>query len=163
MSMKQRIFFRAGSTILVLATAVLLGALIASSSSANAPTGRFVIGTGTQANSVADTVTGLTWMRAPDVPMTWPDSLTRCADMSLAGYSDWRVATIKELHTLIDESRFNPALDTDAFPAVTGGYYWSSTTLPWDSTTAIVIDLNTGGSLTIEDALGYTYRFLCVR
>jgi len=44
-----------------------------------------------------------------------------------AGFTDWRLPTADELLTLVDRSRHHPAIDTDAFPSCSGGWYWSST------------------------------------
>jgi len=80
--------------------------------------------------TVSDDLTGLLWQQEDDgKERKWQQSLAYCENLTLAGRTDWRLPNIKELHTLIDYSRHNPAIDTDIFvqkePA---GWFWSSTT-----------------------------------
>ncbi|MFZ1640195.1 MAG: DUF1566 domain-containing protein [Candidatus Contendobacter sp.] len=47
----------------------------------------------------------------------------------LCGYRDWRMPTREELRTIVDYSRFNPAIDTTAagfFPRTVSTRYWSA-------------------------------------
>ncbi len=46
----------------------------------------------------------------------------------LGGCNDWRMPSCEELKTIADGLRFNPAINTDYFPATVPWYYWSSTT-----------------------------------
>lgn len=43
------------------------------------------------------------------------------------GYSDWRLPECDELLTLVDRTKYSPAIDTDAFPACKSDWYWSAT------------------------------------
>lgn len=84
-----------------------------------------------QANGIiSDNVTGLLWQAAsaPDT-YNWRDALNYCAGLTLGGYSDWRLPTIKELSTLVDcgIALPGPAINTDYFPDTEPSDYWSST------------------------------------
>ena len=78
--------------------------------------------------TVTDQMTGLMWQAGEIRPEKWQQALTYCNQLDLGGYRDWRLPTIKELSTLVNESRINPAIDTTVFPGTRSGSYWSSTT-----------------------------------
>ena len=99
--------------------------------------------------TVTDNGTGLMWQQATApgaVPgtYTWEQALaysenlilnndgawtSGTANLSGAKYSDWRLPTAKELVSLVDTTRYNPAINTTYFPdTVEPAYYWSSTT-----------------------------------
>jgi len=77
--------------------------------------------------------TGLIWQRdtAPGT-YTWQQALAYCENLTLAGYSDWRLPNWHELQSLVDYSRYNPSIDTAYFsitdPHTASFAYWSSTT-----------------------------------
>ncbi len=78
--------------------------------------------------TVTDTDTGLTWQKASSSGKTWEQALAYCESLSLGGYTDWRLPTVKELQSLADYSRYNPAINTAYFPDTAASSYWSSTT-----------------------------------
>ncbi len=79
--------------------------------------------------TVSDTATGLMWQQdTPVIEMTWDEALSYCESLNLAGYTDWRLPTKKELRSLLDYSRYGPAIDTSYFPDTFSSFYWSSTT-----------------------------------
>ncbi|MBN2722966.1 MAG: DUF1566 domain-containing protein [Deltaproteobacteria bacterium] len=88
--------------------------------------------------TVTDNVTGLMWIKTPDInndgviniedKLTWseiPSYVENLNEISYANYSDWRIPSIKELYSLInfngtdpsngDESNLIPFIDTDYF------------------------------------------------
>jgi RNA polymerase sigma factor (sigma-70 family) len=76
---------------------------------------------------VTDPATGLTWQRATTVAMPATDAARHCADLELGG-DTWRLPTLKELATTVDETRVSPAIDVKAFPDTPKtGRYWSAT------------------------------------
>ena len=112
------------------------------------PEERFVVNGAT----VLDTVTCLEWQRAtadvsgdgaPD-GMSWQDALAYAEGLSLGGYTDWRLPDINELISIVDYSRFAPAIDTAAFPNIPSTWYWTSTTNPSATSQALVVDCRTG-------------------
>ena len=92
------------------------------------------IGDGT----VTDTSTGLMWQQQATHAgtMTWEQALAYCEGLSLGGYTDWRLPAKKELISLVDDSRYNPSIDTDYFPGTAASWYWSSTTYVGGTTSA---------------------------
>ena len=108
--------------------------------------------------TVTDLNTGLMWQQSPDLvtKSTYAQALAGATTFSLAGHSDWRLPTVKELYSLMD---FNgnssasppvPYIDTGYFDFRFGdpnqgerlidAQYWSSTeyvgtTMQGDATT----------------------------
>ncbi|MGB8168341.1 MAG: sulfatase-like hydrolase/transferase, partial [Chthoniobacteraceae bacterium] len=54
--------------------------------------------------TITDTDTGLMWTQVPAPATGWDAALTYAENLTLAGYSDWRLPDIKELQTLTDYS-----------------------------------------------------------
>ncbi|MBW8011428.1 MAG: DUF1566 domain-containing protein [Chloroflexi bacterium] len=80
--------------------------------------------------TVSDNATGLTWQQADDgVVRNWQEALENCETLALAGYDDWRLPNAKELQSIVDYTRSDPALDTSIFSQTDlDGWFWSSTT-----------------------------------
>jgi hypothetical protein len=81
-------------------------------------------------STVTDNRTNLIWQQGLTgyLPVAWESALSYCQGLSLGGYSDWRLPNIKELESITDDTRWNPAIDTNYFYAINDDY-WSSTTL----------------------------------
>lgn len=80
--------------------------------------------------TITDQATGLIWQQADDgKTRNWEEALAYCENLTLAGSHDWRLPNVKELQSLVDYSRHDPALDTGVFTqADPDGWFWSSTT-----------------------------------
>ncbi|MBI4605561.1 MAG: DUF1566 domain-containing protein [Planctomycetes bacterium] len=96
--------------------------------------GRFVDnGDGT----VTDTCTGLMWQKDTadtngdgqvtfnDDGVTWCAALAYCENLSFAGHDDWRLPNVRELQSIVDYGRVDPAIDP-VFAAIPLSH-WSST------------------------------------
>lgn len=88
--------------------------------------------------TVSDSATGLQWQREDDGQYRiWQHAVDYCKLQSLAGYSDWRLPTVKELDSLVklhksDHEWSDLAIDTNVFSGSNVGSYWSSTVvLDW--------------------------------
>ncbi|MFC4066964.1 Lcl domain-containing protein [Actinoplanes subglobosus] len=78
------------------------------------------------AGQVTDPETGLTWQRATSKEMTAAQATAYCDALELGGGA-WRLPTLRELATTVDDSRVAPAIDTGAFPdTLKKGWYWTS-------------------------------------
>jgi hypothetical protein len=90
-------------------------------------------------DTVIDNLTGLIWTKdSLQIPngMLWPDAVAACYELFFAGYDDWRLPNLRELHSLIDYGNHTPALPVDhPFTNVQAGFYWSSTTVLFFPTT----------------------------
>jgi hypothetical protein len=78
-------------------------------------------------NVVTDLNTGLMWQRADDgVQRDWRASVSYCEELVLSGQSDWRLPNIRELESIVDYGRYNPAINP-VF-SCQSSYYWSGNT-----------------------------------
>ena len=57
---------------------------------------------------------------------THESALTRASTQATATGVAWRLPNVKELSSIADKSRINPAIDTVAFPATPASWFWSS-------------------------------------
>ncbi len=88
--------------------------------------------------TVSDLATGMMWQQTNgeqspgDYQFNWEEALSYCETLSLAGHTNWRLPNIKELQSIVDYTRADPALDTSVFTfnqsPNTAAYFWSGTT-----------------------------------
>ena len=68
-------------------------------------------------NVVIDNNTGLTWEKSPSSDTyTWDDAPSHCAELNSSNYggkNNWRVPNPLELLTIVDNSRYNPATNSN--------------------------------------------------
>ncbi len=98
--------------------------------------------------TVLDTVTGLTWQQAvdPTAARPWTEARAHCAALALAG-GGWRLPTMKELQSLVDDARSNPAIDPTVFPDTPLDPFWTAST----------VTATPGSSWRVSFVHGYTY------
>jgi hypothetical protein len=74
--------------------------------------------------TVDDPNTQLTWQRSVSSELVKVgDAAAACGTLAGGGF---RLPTVKELHTLVDESRVKTAIDPEAFPDTPSTYFWTS-------------------------------------
>jgi hypothetical protein len=118
------------------------------------PTPRF---TDNGDETVTDNLTGLMWKKDANAgadcgttpgTATWANALISaktCNDNSFAGYTDWRLPTVKELESLISDDAKDPVLPTGhPFSNLQSYGYWSSTTYSANTSNAWYVGLNVG-------------------
>ncbi len=102
--------------------------------------------------TVTDNLTGLMWTKNADYRsgmMTWTEAMDWVtAQYNLtcyAGYCDWVLPNVRQLASLIDYGRYNPALPSGhPFTNVQSDLYWSSSTEAFGNNVAWLVDMGSG-------------------
>lgn len=98
------------------------------------------------------------------------DAVNNCENLTYAGYSDWRLPNVKELFNILVEaagavagvkSAGAPYINQTVFPNTVSSYYWSSTTTPGSTTSALGVGFNNGSANYSSKTSAYYIR--CVR
>ena len=126
--MKRRLFARVAVGAVALTLAIPATAL--------APAGQYA--TFNKDNTtITDHQTALQWQRGFTTATSWDDANAQCNALVLGGISGWRLPSVKELLTLVDEAvdeeyvtgRQPPlqyfAIDPRAFPTTPSGSFWA--------------------------------------
>jgi hypothetical protein len=123
-----------------------------------APDAHYEVGS----SSVRDLATGVTWQRVlPPRTFGFEAALDYCHHLGLEGHKDWRLPSMPELVTLVDERTSNPAIDGSAFPGTPAESFWTSSLFGNKSGEAWHVEFNRGSAL--YGLLKATYRVRCVR
>jgi hypothetical protein len=105
--------------------------------------------------SATDLTTGLIWQKCygtqnnldcvnSSTATNWISAISYCENLTIAGRTDWRLPNINELNSILE--RYNaPTINTTIFPNTQGFNYWTSTTDPLNTNTAITVVFNYGG------------------
>lgn len=76
--------------------------------------------------TIYDNATGLSWQKADDGDLrSWDEALGYCEDLSLASYTNWRLPSIRELISIVDDRVSHSAIDS--LFQCRSSPYWSST------------------------------------
>jgi len=95
---------------------------------------------------VIDKSTGLMWqdnIDAKTIRKNRKDAKQYCRRLVFAGYDDWYLPRLKELKSIVDERKFNPAI-RDGFKNIVSAHYWSSSPNLSDIVIALNIDFKSG-------------------
>jgi hypothetical protein len=111
--------------------------------------------------TVTDNLTGLMWSEfAAESGGTWPVIMDLINEMEVGGYDDWRMPNRRELESLIDISRSNPAIPA-GHPFQLGNIaslIWTSSTYAgYEGRGAWAVDPSTGESVVREKAGPYGF------
>jgi len=129
---------------------------------------------------VVDRVTGLIWQRAlpatylgctgqstttgqgqVGTACTWSEAKRYCAALGLAQLSGWRLPSKIELESIVDETRFNPAIDAMAFIDAPPQFFWSAS--PYVGAPGFAWGVSFYNGITGDNAVGAAVAVRCVR
>jgi hypothetical protein len=143
-SRRARVRRRARTTLVLAAVAIVGGV-----GHANAPPGQYATFDRTD-TCISDLWTKLTWQRQP--------AASPVAFGAVACPTGWRLPSVNELETLVDESPHEElengqllpkAIDANAFPSTPVTYpYWTSSVIPGGGQTAWVVNFQDGSTLS---------------
>jgi hypothetical protein len=114
--------------------------------------------------TVYDPQTRLIWQQASSPTTLDAQSASQyCADLVLAGQSDWRLPSVGELHSLVDYGKYqSPQIDTTAFPDTPVEKFWTLSP-PWAGQGSWAVDFsNTIQRTQVYSATALLYA-RCVR
>ncbi len=102
---------------------------------------------------VTDVQAGLVWRRCSEGQIWGSGTCSGTAtgfthEQALAyakNQAGWRVPNVKELSSLVDTGRFNPAIDGNAFPLTPSTLYWASSPDVRLPSLAWTVDFGIGG------------------
>jgi hypothetical protein len=63
------------------------------------------------------------WQKTPGDKVTWREAVANAGTFNLAGYTDWRLPTIKELYSLIDFNGVTGRTESDSVPYLDTTYF----------------------------------------
>ncbi len=101
---------------------------------ASTPDSRFTV----NGQEVTDTETGLIWQKCPlgktgsdcsvdsHQSFNWPAALQAAETEAQQTDKGWRLPNIKELHSIVEEKCFDPAINLTIFPNTNSSYFWSA-------------------------------------
>ncbi len=90
----------------------------------------------------------------------WTLAKEYCVSLTLNGYTDWKLPTIKELQSIVDITKKKPAINSE-FKYVEPSSYWSNTQDMKNKNKAWYVGFKTGG--TFRDSKDYDCYIRCVR
>jgi hypothetical protein len=112
--------------------------------------------------TVTDNVTGLIWQQS--VPLnvyTWSEAIAYCPTLQLAGHDDWRLPSLVELFSIVDDGQANPSINSTYFPSTPVNYFWSSSPMAGSATNAWSVDFY--DSNPTVNGISNPYSVRCVR
>jgi hypothetical protein len=111
-----------------------------------------------------DSYTGLVWQAEfSAAQMSWADAGAYCSSLALNGHT-WRLPSIRELSTLVDEAQVAPAINRTLFSGTKYGarsnnWYWASHRAAGSTTAAWAINFDDGftGKNDTTDTSAWNY------
>lgn len=110
--------------------------------------------------------TGLMWRRCAEgatgescaggapLMVSWEDATELAESSTFGGYADWRLPSVKELHSIVETCGYDPAINQSIFPGTPrphfGSVFWTSTTWASNGSLAWIIVFDRGGGVATE-------------
>jgi len=98
---------------------------------------------------------------ATTVKKDWEGAKSYCANLTLEGYSDWRLPSIKELQSIVDITKYNPAIKGGFSNTATDDWYWSASPYVHNGSYAWIVYFSNGR--TFDNTKSSMYYVRCVR
>jgi len=111
---------------------------------------------------VIDNANGLMWqddIAAKNTEVSYTNAFKQCENLELGKFSDWRLPNVNEINLIMDDSKRGSAFNTVFQNSAT--YYWTSTSMPSDSSQAVVASF--GAGYMYGASKEYEYDVRCVR
>ncbi len=93
--------------------------------------------------TVLDNLTGLEWVQNPHAlagnsnHLIWSNAVHLCHNLNYAGHEDWNLPSRKELLSIVDYKKGNPALpENSPFTVQADKFYWANTSWAFNTTYA---------------------------
>ncbi len=106
-------------------------------------------------NVVSDTSTNLQWQDDASVIhedgvllQIWTEAIASCNALILGGKDDWRLPNIMELLSIVDRSRYEPAINSTFVHVNSSFGSWSSTTFSENTGEAWVVNFQSAITFT---------------
>ena len=126
--------------------------------------------------TITDRKTGLIWKQCLEgqsgsdcasggvETFTWQQALQRAQTVNssggFAGFSDWRVPTIKELSSLVEHQCVGPAINLTRFPNASNHWLWSSSAVAGSAFHAWGVNFGNGSTNGILKSDSYQLRLV---
>jgi hypothetical protein len=108
-------------------------------------------------SEVHDAATGLTWQQdVAAATFPWNEAKAHCSGLS----GGWRLPSMTELQTIVDDSRLADAINPDAFPNTPAAVFWTSSPVVGQPY-SWAVDFSTGSTTNPDPTSPYHVR--CVR
>ena len=115
---------------------------------------------------VSDSATNLEWQddysdnNNSIKQTTWQSAIDYCEALTLDAKSDWRLPNLNELASLVNDTKFNPSINT-VFQNTYSNNYWSSTSHSNSNAYAWIVNFYSGNQFNYGKNDNYSVR--CVR
>jgi len=98
---------------------------------------------------------------AKTVTRDWDGAKSYCANLTLEGYRDWRLPSIKELQSIVDRKKRDPAIKAGFSNTATDDWYWSASPFVYNGSYAWIFDFGNGSTFSFTKTVKHYVR--CVR